>query len=62
MSEGNARVGVVDPHAYACGVNVPAMVITNLEGRKNEPCIGAYKAGVVMMKYSEIMIREGIQE
>ena len=62
VSEVNPRFGGGYPHAYACGVNVPAMVINNLEGRKNEPCIGAYKAGVVMMKYSEIMIREGIQE
>ena len=60
VSEVNPRFGGGYPHAYACGVNVPAMVINNLEGRKNEPCIGAYRAGVVMMKYSEIMIREGI--
>ena len=62
ISEVNPRFGGGYPHAYACGVNVPAMVINNLQGEKNRPCIGEYKAGMVMMKYSEIMVREGIGE
>ena len=62
VSEVNPRFGGGYPHAYACGVNVPAMVINNLQGEKNRPCIGEYKAGMVMMKYSEIMVREGIGE
>ena len=32
VSEVNPRFGGGYPHAYACGVNVPSMVINNLEG------------------------------
>lgn len=58
ISEVNPRFGGGYPHAYACGVNVPAMILQNLEGRANEPAIGAYREGIAMMKYNEIMIRE----
>ncbi len=58
ISEVNPRFGGGYPHAYACGVNVPAMIVNNLRGKKNEPAVGAYPAGVAMMKYNEIMIRE----
>lgn len=56
ISEVNPRFGGGYPHAYACGVNVPAMILNNLEGKANVPTVGAYKAGVAMMKYSEIML------
>ncbi len=62
ISEVNPRFGGGYPHAYACGVNVPAMILNNLEGRVNTPCIGEYPEGVVMMKYSEIMVREGLED
>lgn len=58
ISEVNPRFGGGYPHAYGCGVNVPAMIIRNLEGSVNEPAVGAYRAGIVMMKYNEIMIKE----
>lgn len=58
ISEVNPRFGGGYPHAYACGVNVPAMIIRNLEGKANTPAIGAYREGVAMMKYNEIMIKE----
>ncbi|MBQ7840740.1 MAG: ATP-grasp domain-containing protein [Lachnospiraceae bacterium] len=58
ISEVNPRFGGGYPHAYACGVNVPKMIINNLKGIVNEPCIGAYRAGTVMMKFNEIMIKE----
>lgn len=58
ISEVNPRFGGGYPHAYACGVNVPAMIIRNLEGKANVPAIGAYSAGTAMMKYNEIMIRQ----
>lgn len=61
ISEVNPRFGGGYPHAYACGVNVPAMIINNLEGRTNVPAIGAYKAGIAMMKYSEIMMKEEME-
>lgn len=61
ISEVNPRFGGGYPHAYCCGVNVPGMIINNLEGRVNEPVVGAYKEGVAMMKYNELMIREEMQ-
>lgn len=61
ISEVNPRFGGGYPHAYACGVNVPKMILRNLEGQANEPAIGAYKEGVAMMKYSEIMVLENME-
>ena len=58
ISEVNPRFGGGYPHAYACGVNVPEMIVNNLEGRVNEPVGGDYEAGMVMMKYNEIMVRK----
>ncbi len=58
FSEINPRFGGGYPHAYACGVNVPAQIINNIEGRINPVTIGDYKDGIVMMKYNEIMIRD----
>lgn len=57
ISEVNPRFGGGYPHAYECGVNVPAQIINNLEGRANEPAVGEYRENVYMMKYNEIMIR-----
>ncbi|MDO4294173.1 MAG: ATP-grasp domain-containing protein [Eubacteriales bacterium] len=58
ISEVNPRFGGGYPHAYACGVNVPEMIVNNLEGKANVPVVGRYPAGRVMMKYSEIMVRD----
>lgn len=58
ISEVNPRFGGGYPHAYACGVNMPAAVIRNLEGKENEVRIGAYQEGICMMKYNEVMIRD----
>lgn len=58
ISEVNPRFGGGYPHAYACGVNVPEMIVNNLEGHANEPAVGNYEAGMVMMKYNEIMVRK----
>lgn len=57
ISEVNPRFGGGYPHAYACGVNMPAAVIRNLAGQENEVRIGAYEEGICMMKYNEVMIR-----
>jgi len=57
LSEVNPRFGGGYPHAYACGVNIPRQIINNLEGKENEPAIGEYEEGVVMMKYNEIMVK-----
>ena len=56
ISEVNPRFGGGYPHAYECGVDHMAMIAENLAGRANEPAIGAYEEGIVMMKYSEIKV------
>ena len=60
ISEVNPRFGGGYPHAFACGVNTPQLIVNNLSGNKNTPAIGAYKEGIYMMKYNEIMIKDGI--
>ena len=61
ISEVNPRFGGGYPHAYDCGVNVPKLIFDNLKGEATAPAIGAYKEGICMMKYNEVMIKE-IQE
>lgn len=56
ISEVNPRFGGGYPHAHACGVNHAEMIVKNLSGERNEPCIGNYDEGIVMMKYSEIKV------
>ena len=58
ISEVNPRFGGGYPHAYACGANMPAAVIRNLEGVENAVRIGEYAEGICMMKYNEVMIRD----
>ena len=58
ISEVNPRFGGGYPHAYACGVNMPKAVITNLAGQENEVRIGNYVENICMMKYNEIAIRD----
>jgi len=58
ISEVNPRFGGGYPHAYACGVNMPAKVLCNLSGRENPVRIGEYKENVCMMKYNEIAVRD----
>lgn len=58
ISEVNPRFGGGYPHAYACGVNMPAAVLCNLEGQENKVSIGDYAENICMMKYNEIAIRD----
>lgn len=58
ISEVNPRFGGGYPHAYGCGVNMAAAVAKNLSGQENEVRIGAYKEGICMMKFNEVMIRD----
>lgn len=58
ISEVNPRFGGGYPHAYACGVNMPAAVLRNLAGQENEVRIGSYPENISMMKYNEIAIRD----
>lgn len=59
ISEVNPRFGGGYPHAYECGVNVPKMIINNIEGKENKEEIGNYPKDVYMMKYNEIKILRG---
>ena len=56
ISEVNPRFGGGYPHAYECGVNVPKMILNNLNNIVNEPNIGNYEENIYMMKYNEIKI------
>ena len=56
ISEVNPRFGGGYPHAYECGVNVPSMIINNLQGIENQDVIGEYDENVFMMKFNEVKI------
>lgn len=56
ISEVNPRFGGGNPHAYECGVNIPKMIIKNLQGEINKPQINNYKEDIYMMKYNEIKV------
>lgn len=58
ISEVNPRFGGGYPHAYECGVNVPAMIINNLEGKENQDVIDQYDENVYMMKFNEVKIQK----
>ncbi len=61
ISEVNPRFGGGYPHAYEAGVNVPKMIINNINGIENEEQIGNYDDNVYMMKYNEVMIMKDIK-
>ncbi len=56
ISEVNPRFGGGYPHAYECGVNIPKMILRNIDGKENIDLVGRYDEGVYMMKYSEVKI------
>lgn len=56
ISEVNPRFGGGYPHAYECGVNIPEMIIRNIQGDENKNRIGNYYEGICMMKFNEVMI------
>ncbi|MHA7744964.1 ATP-grasp domain-containing protein [Priestia aryabhattai] len=56
ISEVNPRFGGGYPHAYESGVNVPGMIIKNLDENVNVDVIGKYEEGIYMMKYNEIKL------
>ena len=58
ISEVNPRFGGGYPHAYECSVNMPEQVIKNLHGESNSDSVGCYKAGIYMMKYNEVVIKD----
>lgn len=56
ISEVNPRFGGGYPHAYECGVNIPEMIIRNIEGSINTKVIGEYSDGIYMSKFNDISI------
>lgn len=56
ISEVNPRFGGSYPHAHECGVNMPRMIIHNLNHQLNDDVIGEYDEGISMMKYNEVKI------
>lgn len=60
ISEVNPRFGGGYPHAYECGVDHMKRICDNLEGRITTAAIGDYKENVVMMKYNELKVIDGV--
>lgn len=58
ISEVNPRFGGGYPHAYECGVDHMSRIVKNLVGQSTPQTIGKYKAGMIMMKYNEVMVRQ----
>ena len=56
LSEVNPRFGGGYPHAYEAGCDHMKLILNNLSGIANEPCIGNYEEGLYMMKYNEVKI------
>jgi carbamoyl-phosphate synthase large subunit len=56
ISEVNPRFGGGYPHAYESGVNVPSMIINNINENVNVDVIGHYEEGINMLKFNEIKI------
>lgn len=59
ISEVNPRFGGGYPHAYECGCDFMSLIENNLRGNANPKNIGDYKENIYMMKYLDLMIKEG---
>ncbi len=57
ISEVNPRFGGGYPHAFECGCNHMQLIKNNVEGKINRKNIGAYKEGIYMMKYVEVLVK-----
>ncbi|MFA1822245.1 ATP-grasp domain-containing protein [Virgibacillus oceani] len=56
ISEVNPRFGGGYPHAYESGMNVPEMIINNINGIENPNSNSNYNEGSYMMKYADVKI------
>ena len=54
ISEVNPRFGGGYPHGYECGINIPKMIINNINGIKNKNEVKAFEEGIYMTKYNEV--------
>ncbi|PID23866.1 ATP-grasp domain-containing protein [Sporosarcina sp. P7] len=56
FSEVNPRFGGGYPHAYESGINIPNMIISNLQGEINRNVIEEYKEGSHLVKFNEVKL------
>jgi len=56
ISEVNPRFGGGYPHAFETGVNIPQMIVNNMQGNPNICSVGEYVEGTYMMKYLDLKI------
>ena len=56
LSEINPRLGGAYLHAFGAGVDFPKYVANNIQGIENQPEIGEYEEGVLMLMYDEVVI------
>lgn len=56
LSEINPRFGGAYLHAYGAGVDFVKLILNNMHGVENKPCIGAYDEDVIMMMYDDVVI------
>ena len=56
LSEINPRFGGAYLHAFGAGVDFPKMILNNMKGITNDPVIGDYDEGVLMLMYDEVVI------
>jgi len=56
ISEVNPRFGGGYPHGYEVGINIPKMIIENLQGNTNKEQIKEFEENIYMMKYNEVNI------
>lgn len=58
LSEINPRFGGAYLHAYGAGVDFIKLIEKNLNGEVNNPNLGDYDEGVVMMMYDSVVIKK----
>ena len=56
LSEINPRFGGAYLHAYGAGVDFVKYILRNMDGQANEPEIGNYDEGVLMLMYDDVVI------
>lgn len=56
LSEINPRFGGAYLHAYGAGVDFVRYILRNIDGLPNEPEIGCYDEGVLMLMYDDVVI------
>ena len=56
LSEINPRFGGAYLHAYGAGVDFMKYILRNIDGLANEPEIGCYGEGVLMLMYDDVVI------